>query len=100
MNNYRLVEKESKYFVYDGEVEYLTPILLPIATSDKGLAESILRKMNEGEQDAVNQYLDKYDTEELAKIILELASADPYYSDIDLTSVITRSILRIATSSC
>lgn len=84
MNNYRLVEKESKYFVYDGETEYLTPILLPIATSDKGLAESILRKMNEGEQDAVTQYLDKYNTEELAKIILELASADPYYSDIDL----------------
>lgn len=84
MNSYKVVEKENKYYIFEGEKEYLTPILLPIATSDKGLAESILRKMNEGDQDAVMQYLDKYNTTELTTMILELASTDPYYSDFDL----------------
>lgn len=84
MNNYKLIEKENKYFIYEGDKEYLTPILLPIVTSDKGLAEAILHKMNDGEQEAVKQYLDKYNSDELTNMILELASADPYYSDNEI----------------
>lgn len=78
-HNFRLVEKEGKYFIYQDEHEYLTPLHLPLATSDKGLAETIIRKISEGKPNLVKLYLSRYDKEKLSVLIREIAGTDSYF---------------------
>ena len=78
-HNFRLVEKEGKYFIYQDEHEYLTPLHLPLATSDKGLAETIIRKISEGKPNLVKLYLSRYDKEKLSVLIREIADTDSYF---------------------
>lgn len=77
-HNFRLVEKEGKYFIYQDEQEYLTPLHLPLATSDKGLAETIIRKISEGKPNLVKLYLSRYDKKKLSEIITEIAGTDSF----------------------
>lgn len=77
-HNFRLVEKEGKYFIYQDEQEYLTPLHLPLATSDKGLAETIIRKISEGKPNLVKLYLSRYDKKKLSEIITEIAGTDAF----------------------
>lgn len=83
-HNLKLVERDGKYFIYEGEQEYLTPLHLPICVSDKGLAESIIRKITEGKTNLVKLYLSKYDKERLVAIISELASNDSFFDWQDI----------------
>lgn len=83
-HNLKLVEKDGKYVIYEGEQEYLTPLHLPICVSDKGLAESIIRKITESKPNLVKLYLSKYDKERLVAIISELASNDSFFDWQDI----------------
>ena len=85
-HNFRLVEKEGKYFIYQDEQEYLTPLHLPLATSDKGLAETIIRKISEGKPNLVKLYLSRYDKEKLSLIITEIASTDSFFCYNDIST--------------
>ena len=85
-HNLRLVEKDGKHYIYEGDKEYVSPLQLPICTSDKGLAEAIVRKIIEGKPNLVKLYLCKYDKEGLATIVAELAEGDPFFAYEDINT--------------
>ena len=73
---FHVVEKENRFFIFKGEEEYRTVILNTVSSSDKGLAEAIARKLNEGKPNLVKLYLRKFDRQGLIDIILDLSIND------------------------
>ena len=78
----RIVEKDGRYFIFNGDEEYITLVQSTISSSDKGLVEAILRKMKEGKPNLVKLYLRKFDTLGLRNLIKDLSVNDCYFSNI------------------
>ena len=77
-HNFKVVERDGKFVIYEGEMEYLTPLCLPLITSDKGLAEAMVRKIVEGKPNLVTRYLMKYNTQELLATVDDLAALEAF----------------------
>lgn len=73
---FQVVEKDNRFFIYEGEKEHRTIILNTISSSDKGLIEAIARKMNEGKPNLVNLYLCKFDKQGLIDLVKDLSIND------------------------
>ena len=76
--DYRLVEHEGGYIIYQGEEVYETKLYTNIFVYDKGLGDAIVRKMNEGKPLVVQRYLRKFNKAELVEMIRQLMKRDPY----------------------
>ena len=84
---FHVVEKENRFFIFKGEEEYRTVILNTVSSSDKGLAEAIARKLNEGKPNLVKLYLRKFDRQGLIDIIMDLSindKCDILYTSLEL----------------
>lgn len=75
---FSVVEKNNRYFLYEGDHEYTTPCLFNISSRDKGLVEAIARKISENKPNLVKLYLRKYSNAELVELITDLSSSDIY----------------------
>ena len=81
---YQVCEKENRFFIFKGEKEHRTMIQSTISSSDKGLVEAIVRKMNEGKPNLVNLYLCKFEKQGLVDIIKDLSINDRCLSNLSL----------------
>ena len=73
---FHVVEKENRFFIYKENDEFRTVIQNTISSADKGLAEAIARKMNEGKPNLVNLYLCKFDKQDLIDLLIDLSVND------------------------
>lgn len=75
-NRFSVVEDDGVYVLYKGSQMYISPCFFNVASSDKGLAEAIARKLEEGKPNLVKLYLREYDNKELVKIIIDSIEFD------------------------